>query len=89
MKKITAVVGLVLALALAGCAPRADRASRTDPGTTQPGGATVQNQPAPAPSATTPPDTSSVNSDLNDVDKLLGGVDNDLSAAADSSHDAD
>jgi hypothetical protein len=85
MKKITSVATVALALAgvlaLAGCMPRASQAAQTGPGST------VQtNQPAPPPAAT---DSNSVNDNLGDIDKTLSGVDADLSAAADSSHDAD
>jgi hypothetical protein len=87
MKRIMALAGVALALAgglaLAGCAPRADRASH---GSTQPGPA-VQNQPAPP--AQTGPDTSSVDSDLSGIDAQLGGIDSDLSAAAKAPDDAD
>jgi hypothetical protein len=87
MKKIMALAGatlaLVGALALAGCAPRADRANRTDNGTTQQQGpaAPVQNGPA--------ANTGSVDTDLNNVDSTLGGIDSDLSAAAQAPGDAD
>jgi hypothetical protein len=92
MKKIMAVAGVGLALAgalaLAGCAPRANAAH----GSTQPGpAAPVQNQPAaPAqPGTKAGPDSSSVDSDLNGVDTQLGGIDSDLSAAAQAPGDAD
>jgi hypothetical protein len=95
MKKIMALAGatlaLVGALALAGCAPRADRANRTDNGTTQQQGpaAPAQNQ-QPAPAANTGGSgTSSVDSDLSNVDSTLGGIDSDLSAAAQAPGDAD
>ena len=85
MKKIMALA-LIAALALTGCTPRADRASRNDHGSTQPDTppAQIHNQPAPP-----PPDTSSIDSDLSGVDSLLNGVDDDLSAAAKTPDDAD
>ena len=98
MKKIMALAGVGLALAgalaLAGCAPRADRASHGTPAssTVQPGpAAPVQNQPAPPAQPGTPagPGTSSVDSDLKRVDAQLGDIDSDLSAAAKAPDDAD
>jgi hypothetical protein len=86
MKKIMSVATVALALAgvltLAGCMPGADQAARNDHGTNVP-----TSQPAPPPAANT--DTGSVDGDMGDIDKTLSGVDADLSAAADSSHDAD
>jgi len=94
MKKIMALAGAILALfgalALAGCAPRADRANRTDNGTTQQGPAAPAQNQQPAPAANTGGSgTSSVDTDLSNVDSTLGGIDSDLSAAAQAPGDAD
>ena len=91
MKKIMALAGATLALfgalALAGCAPRADRANRTDNGTTQQQGPAAPAQNGPA--ASTGGNTGSVDTDINNVDSTLGGIDSDLSAAAQAPGDAD
>jgi hypothetical protein len=92
MKKIMALAGvtvaLVGALALTACAPRADQANRNNDGTTQQQQPAAPNQPAPA-ANNDPADTSSVDNDLNNVDSTMGGIDSDLSAAAQAPGDAD
>ena len=91
MKKIMALAGatlaLVGALALAGCAHGADRANRTDNGTTQQQGPAAPAQNGPA--ANTDGNDGSVDTDLNNVDSTLGGIGSDLSAAAQTPGDAD
>jgi len=84
MKKIMALA-VASVLLLAGCAPRADRADQPARGGSQP----VVAPPAAPAAAPTKPDTSSVDNDLRSVDSLLGGVDDDLSAAAKAPDDAD
>lgn len=86
MKKIVALAAAVLALTaaltLTGCGGRLARGR--DQGTP------TQQQTVPAPAVTgTPIDPGAADSDLTDVDGLLGGVDTDLSAAADKPADSD
>ena len=92
MKKIMALAGVALALAsalaLAGCAPRADRASHSTNSSILQQGPAVPNQPAQA-DPNTGSDTSAVDADLNGIDTQLGGIDSDLSAAAKAPDDAD
>ncbi len=88
MKKIVALAAAVLvltaALTLAGCGGRLARGR--DQGTP------TQQQTVPAPAVTGTPgsiDPGAADGDLTDVDGLLGGVDTDLSAAADKPADSD